>query len=129
MPGVTVDGNDVLAVRAATKEAADRARAGGGPTLIIADTYRFYGHNVGEAVAYRTKDEVDERRKGDPIPRFENWLAEGGYLDESARKQVWDDVNAEVEASVKFALESPDPDPATAMEGLYSDTRASWSMQ
>ena len=127
MPGLTVDGNDVLAVHAATKEAAHRARAGGGPTLIVADTYRFYGHNVGEAVAYRTKEEVEERRKGDPIPRFETWLADNGYLDEGGRKEVWDAVSAEVEASVKFALESPDPDPATAIEDLYSDTRAVWS--
>ncbi|HZP18888.1 MAG TPA: thiamine pyrophosphate-dependent dehydrogenase E1 component subunit alpha [Bauldia sp.] len=127
MPGVTVDGNDVLAVWAATRAAADRARSGGGPSLIIADTYRFYGHNVGEAVPYRTKEEVEERRKGDPVARFEAWLAGNGYLDEEGRKRVWDAVGAEVEASVKFALESPDPDPATALDDLYADTRAAWS--
>jgi acetoin:2,6-dichlorophenolindophenol oxidoreductase subunit alpha len=127
MPGVNVDGNDVLAVRAATAEAADRARNGGGPTLIIADTYRFYGHNVGEAVPYRTKEEVEERRKQDPIPRFEAWLAENGCLDEAGRKKVWEMINDDVEASVKFALESPDPDPSSAINDLYSDTRAAWS--
>jgi pyruvate dehydrogenase E1 component alpha subunit len=127
MPGVEVDGNDVLAVRAATREAADRARNGGGPSLIIADTYRIYGHNVGEAVPYRTKEEVEERRKGDPVVRFETWLAENGHLDEGGRKRVWDAINGEVEASVKFALESADPDPATAFTDLYADSHAAWS--
>jgi pyruvate dehydrogenase E1 component alpha subunit len=127
MPGVEVDGNDVLAVRAATKEAADRARSGGGPSLVVADTYRFYGHNVGEAVAYRTKEEVEERRKGDPIPRFEAWLAENGHLDAAGKDRVWAEIGDEVEASVKFALESPDPDPATALNDLYADSHAAWS--
>jgi acetoin:2,6-dichlorophenolindophenol oxidoreductase subunit alpha len=127
MPGLTVDGNDVLAVRAATAEAADRARSGGGPSLIIADTYRFYGHNVGEAVPYRSKDEVEERRKSDPIPRFETWLFENGRLDVAGKERVWASVADEVEAAVKFALESPDPDPATALDDLFATSQAGWS--
>ena len=127
IPGVEVDGNDVLAVYAAAKQAVDAARRGEGPSLIVADTYRYYGHNVGEAVAYRSNAEVEEHRKRDPITRYEAWLEEKGLLDSAGCKQVWDEVTAEVEDSVTFALASADPDPASALAGLYSDTRAAWS--
>jgi len=127
MPGTRVDGNDVLAVYAATRAAAERARGGDGPSLIVADTYRFYGHNVGEAVPYRSNEEVAERRKGDPIPRYESWLQEHRVLDPSGCKRVWDEVGEEVEAAVRFAVASPDPDPATALADLFADTRAAWS--
>ncbi len=127
VPGVRVDGNDVLAVYAATRDAVDRARHGGGPSLIIADTYRFYGHNVGEAVPYRSKEEVAERRRGDPIPRYETWLQANGHRDAAACKSVWDEVGAEVEEAVAFAFGSADPDPATALDDLFADSRAAWS--
>jgi TPP-dependent pyruvate/acetoin dehydrogenase alpha subunit len=127
MPGIEVDGNDVLAVYAATRAAAGRARSGGGPSLIVADTYRFYGHNVGEAIPYRSAAEVEERRKSDPIQRYETWLQENGYVDAAARKAVADDVAAEVEEAVRFALASPDPDPGTALADLFADSRAAWS--
>ena len=127
IPGVEVDGNDVLAVYAASKRAVVAARRGDGPSLIVADTYRYYGHNVGETVAYRSNAEVEENRKRDPITKYEAWLQEKGHLDSAGCKQVWDEVNAEVEESVTFALASADPDPASALVGLYSDTRAAWS--
>jgi len=127
MPGTRVDGNDVLAVYAATRAAADRARRGDGPSLIVADTYRFYGHNVGEAVPYRSNDEVAERRKDDPIPRYETWLQASGTLAAAGCKGVWDEVGEEIEAAVRFALAGADPDPATALLGLFADTRAAWS--
>jgi TPP-dependent pyruvate/acetoin dehydrogenase alpha subunit len=127
MPGFEVDGNDVLAVYAATHEAAARARRGGGPSLIIADTYRFYGHNVGEAVPYRSAAEVEDRRKGDPILRYEDWLQKNGHIDAGRRKAVADEVAAEVEEAVRFALASADPDPGTALTDLFADSRAAWS--
>jgi pyruvate dehydrogenase E1 component alpha subunit len=127
VPGVEVDGNDVLAVYAATRHAVDLARRGDGPSLIVADTYRFYGHNVGEAVAYRSKEEVEERRKGDPIARYETWLQDNGHLDAAGCKLVWEDVAGEVEASVAFAVAGADPDPATALDNLFADSRAAWS--
>jgi TPP-dependent pyruvate/acetoin dehydrogenase alpha subunit len=127
LPGVEVDGNDVLAVYAATKQAADRARRGEGPSLIVADTYRFYGHNVGEAIPYRSREEVEERRKADPIDRYEAWLVANGELDADGVKRVWDEVADEVEASVAFALAGADPDPATALDDLFADSRAAWS--
>ena len=127
VPGVEVDGNDVLAVYAATRRAVDRARRGEGPSLIVADTYRFYGHNVGEAVPYRTAAEVEERRKGDPISRYEAWLQAHGTLDRAACAQVWEDVAREVDEAVTSALADADPDPATALDNLFAESRAAWS--
>ena len=110
-------------------EAAAAAPArGDGPSLIVADTYRFYGHNVGEAVPYRSNAEVEERRKRDPILRYETWLQENGH---TRRRRLqgrsWDEVAAEVEEAVRFALASADPDPATALDDLFADSRAAWS--
>ncbi len=122
MPGTTVDGNDVIAVYGAAKEAVDRARAGEGPSLVVMETYRFYGHSVGDAEAYRTKDEVAERRKLDPIPRFEKVLLENKVITDAERQQMWEDVKKQVEDSVAFALASPDPDPASALDDLFTPT-------
>ncbi len=94
---------------------------------MVADTYRFHGHNVGEAVPYRSKEEVAERRKADPIPRYEHWLQANGHFDAASCQAVWDEVGAEVEAAVRFALASPDPDAATALDDLFADSSASWS--
>jgi pyruvate dehydrogenase E1 component alpha subunit len=124
MPGTTVDGNDVLAVYIAAKEAIDRARAGEGPSLVIMETYRFYGHSVGDAEAYRTKEEVAERRAFDPIPRFEKVMLENKVITEAERQQMWEEVKKEVEDSVAFALASPDPDPASALDDLFTPTPA-----
>ena len=117
-----MDGNDVLAVYGAAREAVDRARSGGGPSLVVMETYRFYGHSVGDAEAYRTKDEVAERRGFDPIPRFEKVLLEQKVMSDSERQQMWEDVKKEVEDSVAFALASPDPDPASALDDLFTPT-------
>jgi pyruvate dehydrogenase E1 component alpha subunit len=128
IPGTTVDGNDVLAVHDAVAAAAARARAGAGPSLVVAETYRFYGHNVGEQVPYRKKEEVEERRqKNDPIVRFEAWLKQHGVLDDAGRDRVHAEIAAEVEDAVRFAHDSADPDPATALDDLYADSRAAWS--
>ncbi len=128
IPGRAVDGNDVLAVREATLEAAGRARRGEGPSLIVAETYRYYGHNIGEAVPYRSKEEVEERRKNDPIERYETWLQANGHLDAAGCRAVWDEVASAVEEAVAFGLASDEPDPATALDDLFADTRAAWSV-
>ena len=86
------------------------------------ETYRFYGHSVGDAEAYRTKDEVAERRKFDPIPRFEKVLLENKVITDAERQQMWEDVKKQVEDSVAFALASPDPDPASALDDLFTPT-------
>jgi pyruvate dehydrogenase E1 component alpha subunit len=84
------------------------------------ETYRFYGHSVGDAEAYRTKEEVAERRAFDPIPRFEKVMLENKVITEAERQQMWEEVKKEVEDSVAFALASPDPDPASALDDLFT---------
>jgi TPP-dependent pyruvate/acetoin dehydrogenase alpha subunit len=120
IPGITVDGNDVLAVYGAAREAVDRARSGEGPSLVVMETYRFYGHSVGDAEAYRSKDEVAERRSFDPIPRFEKVLLEHKVIGDAERMRMWEEVKTEVEESVAFAVASPDPDPASALDDLFT---------
>lgn len=124
VPGVEVDGNDVRAVHAAMAEAVDRARRGEGPTLIEARTYRWSGHNLGEEAysgVYRPDEEQEHWRSRDPIPAFAAVLeAEGGAtraeLDEIEREE-----RERVEAALRFAQESPDPDPADAFDGLFAE--------
>jgi pyruvate dehydrogenase E1 component alpha subunit len=111
IPGVTVDGNDAVAVYDAAAAAVARARAGEGPTLLVADTYRFGGHYVGDAEEYRAKEEVAAARDRDPIPRLEERLLADGALDEERRARVWAEAAAEVAAAEAFAESSADPEP------------------
>jgi TPP-dependent pyruvate/acetoin dehydrogenase alpha subunit len=120
MPGVTVDGNDAVAVLQAAEAAVEAARSGEGPTLLNLETYRFGGHFVGDAEEYRTKDEVAAWREHDPIPRLEARLLADGVLDAQAREGVWSDAAAEVANAERFAEESAYPDPGGALEGLFT---------
>ncbi|HJU50837.1 MAG TPA: dehydrogenase E1 component subunit alpha/beta [Acidimicrobiia bacterium] len=120
IPGLTVDGNDAGAVFRVVSEAVSRARSGEGPTLIVADTYRFGGHFIGDAEVYRSADEVAEWRQQDPVNRLETTLMEAGHLSEAGRDAVWAEARAEVEAAERFAEESPLPDPATALDYVFS---------
>ena len=123
LPGVTVDGNDVEAMAEVTKEAADRARAGDGPTFIDAKTYRFKGHSISDPAKYRTKEELQEAHDRDPISTYQNVLKERGWLDDEALDwagqsgRLWDEVKAEVDEAIEFAERSEEP-PA---EALYQD--------
>jgi len=124
IPGVTVDGNDVLAVWKATKRAVERARSGRGPTLIEARTYRTVAHNEGGPVAgaYRTQKEIDRWKKSDPILRFRRRLivefkaATAAELDAIERR-----VRAEIDEAVEFARSSPRPDPSSAFLQTWHD--------
>lgn len=127
IPGERVDGNDVLAVLAATTRAVARARAGDGPTLLIADTYRFGGHSVGDPEVYRSKAEVAERRLQDPIDRYVTWLRDRGDIDDDGLASLEARAAAEVEDAAAFAAASPEPDAATALDDLFASTRADWS--
>jgi acetoin:2,6-dichlorophenolindophenol oxidoreductase subunit alpha len=109
MPGVTIDGNDPLAVYAASREAVARARAGEGPTLIEAKTFRFHGHVFGDADAYMNKGEKEAAMARDPVPRFRTWLLEGG-VGESELAALEAAIDKEIDEAVAFALESPAPD-------------------
>lgn len=120
IPGVTVDGNDLLAVYAATQAAVARARGGEGPTLIEAQTYRWKGHSKSDKQRYRTKEEVKEWQERDPIARLVQQMMAAGLLTEDAFTQLQAQVEAEIAAAIEFARNSPDPDPATILEGVYA---------
>jgi pyruvate dehydrogenase E1 component alpha subunit len=120
IPGVVVDGNDVLAVYEAVQEAVKRARAGEGPTLIECKTYRHRGHFEGDPTVYRPEEEVQEWKKKDPIPRFEEKLAQMGIMTEEQMKQVRGEITEMIEEAVKFAEESPWPSPEEVLEDVYA---------
>lgn len=111
IPAVRIDGNDVLAVRDAVRLMADRSRAGGGPQLIEAMTYRFRGHSMGDPQRYRTKEEVEEAKSRDPIVRWKRAVLENGLATEAGLRKIGDAVEAEVEEAVRFAENSPAIDP------------------
>ena len=120
MPGAIVDGNDVLAVRDAVATAAGRARAGDGPTLIEAKTYRYYGHSKSDQREYRTEAEEAQWRARDPISRFATHLTERGILDAELHARMKQEVEAEIGEAVSFAEASPKPDPSEAGTGLFA---------
>jgi len=120
IPGVVVDGNDVLAVYEAVQEAVKRARAGEGPTLIECKTYRYRGHFEGDPTVYRPEEEVQEWKKKDPIPRFEEKLAQMGIMTEEQMKQVREEIASKIEEAVQFAEESPWPSPEEVLEDVYA---------
>lgn len=111
IPGVRIDGNDVLAVRDAVRRMADQSRNGGGPQLIEAMTYRFRGHSMGDPQRYRTKEEVEEAKSRDPITRWRSTVQENDLATEDELRKIGDEVEAEVEEAVRFAENSPAPDP------------------
>jgi pyruvate dehydrogenase E1 component alpha subunit len=122
MPGVTVDGNDVLAVYEATKVAAERARSGAGPTLIEGKTYRQRGHYEGDPMVYRTKAEMDEWKGRDPVIAFRKRLLGEAGIPEAEIVALEKDVQARLDQAVTYAASSPKPAPETALAGVYGDT-------
>ena len=120
IPGVVVDGMDVIAVYEAAGEAVARARSGKGPTLIEAKTYRFRGHFEGDAGAYRPKEEIEKWLKKDPIKLYKEKLLEMKALTEKRAEEIDKKTLAEIEEAVKFARESPFPEPEEALENVYS---------
>jgi len=115
-----VDGMDVLAVRRATARAVERARKDYLPTLLEVRTYRFMGHSMSDPGNYRTRAEIEKYQERDPIKLFSTNLQEQGVIDEAGLKELDQSVREEVEASVRFAEESPPP----AAEELYTDVYA-----
>ena len=121
-PGVEVDGNDVLAVYEAAKEAFERARRGEGPTLIEAKTYRLTAHSSDDDDRrYREREEVDSWRKKDPIVRFERYLQEVGLLDEEKKEEIAGRIKAEVDEAVEYAEAAPYAEPEEALEPVYAE--------
>ena len=120
-PGVTVDGNDVLAVFEVTQEAIARARKGEGPTLIECKTYRWMGHSINDPAVYRSAEEVESWKQKCPIKRFEGYLRKKGLLDDSEVKEVYGGVNDEIEEAIRFGEASPLPLPEDTLLGVYAD--------
>jgi 2-oxoisovalerate dehydrogenase E1 component alpha subunit len=122
IPGETVDGNDVLATYAAVRRAVDRARRGEGPTLIEARTYRLMAHSSGDDDRnYRTREEIAEWAKRDPIERFKAYLVERGLLDAGRDQALRAEVAEEVDAATDFAEQAPAPEVAEAMRHVYAE--------
>lgn len=120
MPGTTVDGNDAFAVYEAATEAVARARAGGGPTLLECLTYRYKGHSRFEPGAYRPEGELEAWQERDPITVLEQRAKEAGIIDEGGVEALRAEVQAEVDAAVAFAKESPDIDPDVATRWVFA---------
>ena len=121
IPGIIVDGNDVLAVHEAVSKAVDRARAGEGPTLIECKTYRWQVHFEGEPDTYRDPQEVEGWKAREPIGRFKSKLLEGGILTEEEAQAIEERVVEELAEAVRFAYESPYPDVSEALADLYTE--------
>jgi len=119
MPGEKVDGNDVLAVRKATTTAVRRARAGEGPTFLENVTYRMKGHFEGDPQKYRTAEEIEKWRERDPIERFARRLTRKKVLTQKLDATLRESIDAELAEALKFAQESPFPQPEEALDDLY----------
>lgn len=130
MPGITIDGNDIELMAKTTREAAERARSGQGPTFIEAKTYRFKGHSISDPAKYRTQEELEQALERDPIRIYLDKLKERGWVSDDdltwARRsgllwepsgRFWEQVKREIDESVEFATESDQPTP----DALYQD--------
>ena len=110
MPGIRVDGNDVLETYAAARDAVERARSGAGPTLVEAMTYRFHGHIFGDTDAYMDPERKAAAIAADPVPRFREWLIEKGHAAEADLAAMEAAIDTEIDQAIDHALASDFPD-------------------
>jgi TPP-dependent pyruvate/acetoin dehydrogenase alpha subunit len=120
MPGVTVAGTELDEVYQATVEALERARAGEGPTLLEAITYRYLGHSKSDANLYRTREEIQTWRQKDPIQRFAAVLEGEGLLGEDEWSKLDEEAKQRIEEAFEKASKEPDPEPESALEDVYA---------
>ena len=120
LPGIVVDGMDVIGVYEAVARAVARARSGEGPTIIETKTYRWRGHFEGDAQGYKAREEVEEWKAKDPIPRFRRHLAQLGVLSPEQADQIDREMADEIAGAHKFAMDSPFPDPREAEEDVFA---------
>ncbi|MBE9503702.1 MAG: thiamine pyrophosphate-dependent dehydrogenase E1 component subunit alpha, partial [Proteobacteria bacterium] len=120
MPGVVVDGNDVMAVYEVASEAVKRAREGKGPSLIECKTYRHRGHFEGDPCVYRNKEELQEWKEKDPIPQFEKKLLDMEVLTQKKVEEIKSSLEKELAEATSFAEESPFPDVSEVTEDVYT---------
>jgi 2-oxoisovalerate dehydrogenase E1 component len=119
MPGHVIDGNDIRACLHTMSEALARARSGEGPSLIQANTYRWYGHHTGDTAPYRTAEELERWKQQDPIARLENDLLQAGVLTGTTVEEILAEIDEEIERAVEFARSSPAPEPATVLQNVF----------
>jgi pyruvate dehydrogenase E1 component alpha subunit len=120
---VEVDGQDVRAVYTAAARLVERAREGGGPAFLLCNTYRYHGHHVGDVdrAYYRAKDEEALwRSERDPLALLGAWLVDEGLSDEAALQTLRAEAEAEVQAGVRFALETPFPEPREVTDDVFA---------
>ncbi|XMO95448.1 pyruvate dehydrogenase (acetyl-transferring) E1 component subunit alpha [Hyphococcus formosus] len=121
IPGMEVDGMDVLAVREAAREAVDHARNGDGPYILEMKTYRYRGHSMSDPAKYRSREEVDDiREHNDPIKRCEQRLRDNGFDDQDALKEIDKEIKAVVKEAADFSLESPEPEASELFTDIYA---------
>jgi pyruvate dehydrogenase E1 component alpha subunit len=121
MAGVEVDGMDVLAVRAVAQEAVERARAGEGPTLIEALTYRFRGHSLADPDELRSKEEKDFWFPRDPIKKLAAYLTEQNLAEQEELKAIERKIQDVINEAVQFAESSPEPDPSELYRYIFAE--------
>jgi len=120
IPSYSVDGNDVLAVYKAVRQAVDLARDGDGPQLVEGLTYRWEGHYKGDPEIYRSKEEVEEwRQNQDPLLRYQRILLDDDFVTTEELDQIDDDVNAAIEEAIEYAEDSPIPPLESLFDNLY----------
>ncbi len=119
IPGITVDGNDVVALGKVFEKAVKDVRAGKGPILIETKTYRWLGHWVGDPQPYRTREEVEEWKKKDPIKRLREFLAKEYKVSDKEMDALEESAHKEIEEAAEFALHDPEPDPAHVLDDVF----------
>ena len=117
IPGITINGNDIELMAKTTREAANRARGGEGPTFIEAQTYRYKGHSISDPGKYRLREELDNAMKNDPIMVYKNILKQRGWIDDETTDKMRDEIKTEVEEAIAFAEHSEPP----SLDQLYED--------
>jgi len=120
IPGVTVDGNDVVAVYVAMRAAIDRARTGGGPTLLECKTYRWYGHSEIDPAKYRDSEELAYWKSRDPITNMERYLESNSLWSNQWKEELMAAFNLEIDDAISFAESSPHPDAEEALDHVFS---------
>ena len=122
MPYETVDGNKVPDILKAASKAVERARKGGGPTLLEFKTYRWLGHWTGDPCVYRTREEVEEWKKKCPIKYMRGYMIENGLASEAELDTIEKKAHDAADAAAEYALSSPEPDPAHVLDDVFNET-------
>ncbi len=117
--GIAIDGNDFFEVYETTRVAVEKIRHGGGPILIEGKTYRHEGHDIGDPCVYRTKEEVEQWKRKDPIKKIEEELIQQNLLSRDDLRDIYTQIDGEIEQAVEFAFDSPEPTKDELLNDIY----------